>query len=300
MPEYKKPALVIDEQIQLLKERGIKINSEEDLANWLKNVSYFRCKNYFKNFRDTTTRRFISLTSFEDVKNLYLFDKKLRLLIFDALEIVETSLKTIVSNTMSTELGVGWLSNKDCFVEKFDHDSLMVDINKDYSNPLPDFETSISAHRKAYNGQELPPSWMIMEMITMGNISKIFESLGIRKCIDTICNHYQLPVNILISWFRCFTNLRNRCAHHSRIIYRNINMCPILPSRQKHKFLIEAEYIDNNTLYCALCCIQKILINIKIDSNFKKELKLLFDNNPSINLEKNGFTENWITEEIWK
>lgn len=138
-----------------------------------------------------------------------------------------------------------------------------------------------------------------MEFLTIGKVSIMFEHLNARNEKLEICNHFGLPENVLISWFHTFTVLRNRCAHHSRLIYRSIKT-PILPARRKHAFLKEVEDINRNSLYCGLCCIQFLVLKINLFCSFSQNLKDLIKDNNSLSLKNMGFTENWDKEPIWQ
>src|SRR5258706_8385542 len=104
MSTYKQPALNPEKQIALLKEKGLIIADENDAKYWLTHVSYYRLKHYTFTFKDID-HNFKTNTSFEQVLDLYLFDRKLKLIIFDAIETIEVAFKTLISNIMSCKYG---------------------------------------------------------------------------------------------------------------------------------------------------------------------------------------------------
>lgn len=294
MAKYKQPALTIDAQIEELKKKGLSIENEEILRFHLSHISYFRLKHYTYNFKDVETGRFVPSTTFDQVFELYSFDRKLRLILFDAIETIEVAIKTLISNIMSVNYGTHWYLEQKYFSASFGHNEL---INKVKGDFLEQEETSMISYKRLYD--ELPPSWMVMEFLTIGRISIIFEHLTVRNEKLEICNHFGLPENVLITWFHTFTVLRNRCAHHSRLVYRSIK-APILPARKKHIFLKEVDYINRNSLYCGLCCLQYLVSKINPECSFKDNLKHLIKNSKSISIENMGFTENWEEETIWQ
>ncbi|MCK4554461.1 Abi family protein [Candidatus Parcubacteria bacterium] len=91
---YSKQPKTFNEQIELIKSRGLIIDDEERLKKYLINISYYHLSAYFKSFQHSD--RFKDGTTFEDVINLYEFDKKLRLLLSDVLERIEKSFKCSV------------------------------------------------------------------------------------------------------------------------------------------------------------------------------------------------------------
>jgi abortive infection bacteriophage resistance protein len=300
MPIYKQKALTVDEQIVTLKQKGLIINDEDKAKYWLTHISYYRLKHYTYRFKDENGN-FIPITSFEEVLTLYFFDRNLKFIIFDAIETIEVAIKTLILNKMCCKHGTHWYEEKQFFGTSFDYNLFISKVENDFKEQDENSitEASITAYKKVYTQPILPPAWMVMEFISFGNISKIFEHLNDREEKLSICSHFSLPDNVLITWFHSFTHIRNRCAHHSRFIYRSISHQPILPSRKKHKFLNEVDSIDRSSLYCILCCMQYLVQKINPESNFKKSLINLIESNPQIEYHKIGFTNNWKKEAIW-
>jgi abortive infection bacteriophage resistance protein len=291
--EYKTPSLSIPEQIQLLKEKGLNITSENNVERWLSHVSYFRLKHYTNKFKDPQTGNFIPNSSFKQVIKLYLFDRELKFILFDAIETIEVAIKTLLSNSMSLLHGTHWYMEREHFSPSFNFDDFLIFVRKEVMDAD---EPSIKQYRLFYDEPELPPSWMIIELLSFGTMSKIFEHLAARDVKLEICWKFSLPDNIFTNWLHCITQLRNRCAHHSRIVYRSMAKTISLPSRAKHKFLEEVNEIDMSSLYATLCCIQNLIGKIQPESGFKMNLINLIDNNSDINYQYMGFTGNWRKE----
>ena len=79
---YDKPALTFEKQIELLEGRGLTVSDKARAANYLSNISYYRLSAYMLPLKVPGTDRFADRTTFDDVLNLYLFDREFRLLIF--------------------------------------------------------------------------------------------------------------------------------------------------------------------------------------------------------------------------
>jgi len=88
--KYTKPALKIQDQVALLRQRGLVIVDNDRALRHLSNISYYRLSAYMLPFKkldgNSITDIFEDGTTWDDVYNLYRFDRKLRLLIFDAIE----------------------------------------------------------------------------------------------------------------------------------------------------------------------------------------------------------------------
>ncbi len=90
--KYEKFPITVSEQITKLKKRGLYFENEIKAKDYLSNISYYRLRAYTFPFQDNTheNQLFNVDISFEQIINLYMFDRKLRLLIFDAIEKINT------------------------------------------------------------------------------------------------------------------------------------------------------------------------------------------------------------------
>jgi len=84
------------EQIALLKKRGMILLDEEFVHHCLSTVNYYRLSAYIKPFEAEKSSHTINPDiNFNDVWNLYVFDRELRLLFLDALERIDQVLKLL-------------------------------------------------------------------------------------------------------------------------------------------------------------------------------------------------------------
>ena len=93
MESFTKPAIDVEEQLQLLKSRGLKILDESRARCFLQAVSFFRLTPYMRPFQqpDDPQHHFRPGAGFRDLSRLYDFDRRLRLLVMDAIERVEVA-----------------------------------------------------------------------------------------------------------------------------------------------------------------------------------------------------------------
>ena len=115
--KYTKQPLTIDEQIELLKSRGLEFNDVNEAKNSLLNISYYRLSSYLYPFRipNDDKQRFMSGTIFEDILKFYSFDRKLRLLIFDSVERIEISVRTQLIYQLSLKHNSQWYLENSLF-----------------------------------------------------------------------------------------------------------------------------------------------------------------------------------------
>ncbi|HEY4146253.1 Abi family protein [Pinirhizobacter sp.] len=92
---YPKAALSFPNQLMQLQERGLRVANPDRAMHWLRRVSYYRLSAYFLPFKEGESFR--PGTEFNDVAGLYIFDRKLRLLVLDAIERIEVALRTSIT-----------------------------------------------------------------------------------------------------------------------------------------------------------------------------------------------------------
>lgn len=90
--KYAKPALSFQQQVQLLASRGLQINDQQRAEHYLAHINYYRLAGYCLPFE--AAHQFRPGVRFEDVIGLYVFDRELRLLVLDAIERIEVSVRT--------------------------------------------------------------------------------------------------------------------------------------------------------------------------------------------------------------
>ena len=299
----------------MLKDKGLVIGDEVLAVKWLNHVSYFRFKNFSYTFKDYNglNGNYIPGTTFEHVIDLYQFDRKLKVIVFAAIENIEVAVKTIISNTMSCKNGPHWYIEEKHFLDRkvksqtrsisfapenaiyFDHNEFLAKLENDCKNPN---EIFLQHYVKNYT-PIYPPSWMLMDLMTFGTLSLLFENLQPSEEKTTICESFGLTKAQLVSWLHAFAYIRNRCVHHSRLVYDRVKFAPALPVKTSRKFLIENDLVRHNSIYACLCCIQFILNTCNSSSDFKSQLKELINSYPHTNYDLLGFTPNWKTENLW-
>lgn len=94
MKEFKS----IDEQIELLKSRGLTIKDEEKAAKYLLTNNYYNIINgYSKPFLKLEDN-YIEGSSFDEVSHLYFFDKEIKDTFFNAILNVEHHVKSVLTH----------------------------------------------------------------------------------------------------------------------------------------------------------------------------------------------------------
>lgn len=278
-----KPATKYKEQVEKLSSRGLIIDNETECENFLKGVNYYRFSAYllpFKNSNDTYTQG----TSFNQVRQIYEFDTKIRSLIFSLIEIIELYLRTQFAYYFAHNHGpIGYI-NPDNFSSNHDHVKFMEHIQEciDENRNTP----IVIHHQRKYNGNF--PIWVIIELFSIGTLSRFFADMkrGDQRNIATTC-HWP-DYRIVPGWLKCLTELRNRCAHYSRLYYWKFISIPGFPKNVKTEGTNKRS-LFNQILVLKYLCPQKAVWN-----KFKADLSnLISAYSDSIDIKHIGFPDDW-------
>lgn len=296
--KYEKRPTTIKEQIKTLSERGLLIEDYKKAESYLSNISYYRLRAYTYPFQDNndSNHPFIKEVSFNRIIDLYIFDRRLRILIFNAIEKIEIALRTKIVYHFSLSHGSHFYENEKLYrdLRKFDEDISNLESEIDRST-----EDFIKHYKGKYDNPVNPPAWMSLEIVSMSLLSRIYSNLARSKEKVAVAKEFGLPtIEIAENWFRVISNLRNACAHHSRIWNRRFIVGVILPKNPSNSFL-ENIKIRNNKIYAYLAIIQYFLRIISPDSEFSVNLRELINTCPLGQIKEMGFPEDWIKEELW-
>lgn len=297
---YDKKSFTIEQQIWQLRERGMAIADENQVKHYLSQISYYRLAGYWWPMqKDKEKHEFKTNTKFEDVISLYNFDRELRILLFDVIEKIEISLRTKLIYHLSHEFDAWWFQNTEIFQDTGALVETLASIKEEVDRSKDIF---IREHKKKYKeDSRFPPAWKTLELTSFGSLSKLYGNLkNTIKSKDVIAqelgavNHTYLP-----SWLQSIAQIRNYCAHHSRLWNKNLPGTPKILSRPPHKWVKDVP-TDTQKLYLHLC-IMKYLINIIAPGNsFSKTLSELLEKYPSVDANALGMKANWAKEPLWQ
>lgn len=297
---YTKNALTIDQQIDQLKQRGLTI--DEDAFHFLSHISYYHLAGYWWPMQKEPKEDhlFKENSKLSDVIALYNFDRELRVVIFDAIEKIEISLRTKLIYHLSHEYGPWWFQNLEIFQNVPEAVKTLAVFEEELERSKDIF---IKEHKKKHKDDgRFPPSWKILELTSFGALSRIYGNLKntvtskdtIAKELGTV-NHTFLP-----SWLQSIAQIRNYCAHHSRLWNKNLPGRPKLLSAPPNRWIkdvpVEREW---HMLYIHLCCIKYILNIVQPQNHFTEQLVSLFEKYPGVDPNALGMKKGWSAEPLW-
>lgn len=317
MEIFNKPPLTYEKQVELLISRGLIVTDRKRAERHLANISYYRLSAYMLPYKKKENGIIIDTfkegTTWDDIYDLYVFDRKLRLLVFDAIERLEVAIRTQIIYQLSHKYGSHWQDNAHIFmpsreVTLRDGRKITIDVYREIQSHIKEqlhsnrAEVFIQHYHNKYDTPENPPSWMSVEIMYFNHLSKICTGLKNRADIVGIASYFALPPKTFCSWLHTMNYVRNICAHHSRLWNRDLNIVPEKLSFSKRLVWINTpDTAKRSKNYYFFCMINYMLQVANPTSQFKTKLKELLEEYKNvISLDSMGFPQGWEEEKMWE
>lgn len=265
--------------------------------DYLSHLNYYRLTAYWLPFEaDHASHTFNSGATFSAVLNVYVFDRELRLLVLDAIERVEVSLRTQWAYHLAHEHGAHAYLNQ-AIARKPDWWQSNLDSLRDEIKRAD--EVFIEHYRKTYADPPIPPIWAVCEVMSLGLLSRWFTNLKPKHTRTAIASVYRLDESVLQAFIRHITYIRNLCAHHSRFWNRRLTVTMKLP-RTKPSELVSSFNVSEPRMICnTLVMLAWFLDRISPDHHWKTRLRELI-HRYAIDPTLMGFPKDYEKRFIWR
>lgn len=295
----------LDEQIEILKSRGLIITDIGKTKKILLRENYFFINGYRHLFmKSNKDSNFIPGTTFEELYAMFVFDRRVRNIFFKNLLILENNIKSLISYQLSKKYG---FKEKDYLNPKnFSKDSMK---SRQVHDVLNKVKRQIRVNGKQHSATMhymtnygYIPLWILVKVLSFGIVAELYDILDESDQID-ISQIYNLDVETLAIYLSILSNYRNLCAHED-ILYDHRTQ-KVIPDTRYH-YLLNIDMTDNeynygkNDLFSVVIIMKQMLT----DDEFRElineigyEIDILEGktNTVPINnfLNKIGFPSNW-------
>ena len=204
----------IDEQIEILRSKGMVFEDYDKAREILMRENYFFLNGYRSPFLMNGTKRFIEGTTFEELYSLFTFDRFFRNIIFKNVLIVENNYKSIYSYVLSKKYGY---KEKDYLnINNFDRSK---EKNRQINDLLRKLKRQIringyqhQATSHYINNYGYIPMWVGVKVLSFGLMSELFTILKSEDRKE-IADYYNLSPEKIENYMSILANYRNLCAH---------------------------------------------------------------------------------------
>lgn len=259
-----KKFLNLDEQLEILKSRGLIISDEEKARVILFRENYFFLCGYRHVFlRSPKDRVYVEGATFEELYALFTFDRNFRNIIFKNLLIIENNMKSIMSYQLSKKYGY---KEKDYMkASNFTQDSKKVrQVNDLIKKMKRQIRVNGSQHSATYHyisNYGYIPLWILVKVLSFGLIGELFSVLKVEDQLS-IAEIYDLNVEVLSTYLNILSNYRNLCAHEDILFERRIerNIVDTKYHRMLNIPIMDDEYIyGKNDLFAVIIILKQML-----------------------------------------
>ncbi len=311
MRVYNKAPLNYQDQVRLLKARGLEVPDDKQAVEYLKRISYYRLSAFFLPYQQKKDR-FNKGVSFGQVLDTYNFDRELRLLIFDAIERIEVAIRTQIIYCIALKYNdAHWQDNKAMFkppfmingrtIDAYGELQLIIYNAKNTKHP----EVFIKHYMKKYQHPSNPPSWMCLELLTIGELSRLFKGLASNEDKQMIANIFGIHHTVFTSWLHTLTYVRNICAHHARLWNRTFAIKPDVLKKPQQPWM-DSIYENNKRTFYFICVLKYLLNAANPGNHLKEKIIQLFQKYEHVPVRFMGIPTNdagemlnWKSEPLW-
>ena len=315
---YAKGALTLEQQADQLIARGL-VAGRNELIGRLKVVNYYRLSGYLYPFRqpDETLR---PGTTLDMVWRRYNFDRRLRIILLDAIERIEVAVRTrLVYHFVQAHGPFGhlqetnlpgfkkrvwwrrWLRNVKALVklkglEKTEHKLWLAKLQSEHKRASDAF---VKHFANRYGDQhEYLPLWMACELMTCETALQLAYGVD-AQVLKRVAADFSFPDQQLLSWTKALFTLRNTCAHHARLWNRVFGVKPSVPGKNKNPKWHTSPSFANDRVGLLLTVCHHWLGKVSPTTQWKTRLFTLFDEYPEIPLAEMGMPASWRTHALW-
>ena len=296
--EFNKPPLDIPAQIALLKSRGMTFADEARAHRVLSHVNYYRLRAYWLPFEKlgqapaTENNHFFQdRTEFDEVYSLYVFDRRLRVLLLEAIERVEIALRTHWAQVLAEKYGSHAYLSEDIFYRKNVYANCITSLDEELQRSK---ETFVKHYQSKYTEPSRPPIWAIAELLTLGGLSKWIENINARQDRQAIAARFQLDEVVVRAFAHHLTHIRNICAHHGRVWNRKFTLIMTIPKQPKNLHeQFNRDQIEERKIYNTLVMLTWCIRAINPQTTWPQRVKELLLTRSEQDLKAMGAVETW-------
>lgn len=254
----------IDEQLEILKTKGLIIEDEEETKEILLRENYFFINGYrillMNSYRDKT---FVPGATFRELYSIFLFDRYFRNILFKNMMIIENQLKSVISYQLSKKYGY---HDKDYLNPKnFTQDKTKSRRVRDLIEKMKRQIRVNGAHHMAtmhyMNNYGYIPLWVLVKVLSFGIVCELYTILKPEDQL-AVADIFNTTPEYLENFLPILANYRNLCAHED-VVYEHRTEKTIFNTIYHEKLEIprmDDEYIYGKDDILALLIILKYLL----------------------------------------
>lgn len=255
----------LDEQIELLRQKGLVIEDIDYAKEVLLRENYFFLSGYRHIFlREDGSRKFKYGTNFRELYGMFNFDRQLRNILFKNILIVENNLKSILSHIMSKNHGFKeqHYLNAENFVNDYTKSRQINDLIRKMKRQINVNSKQHAATSHYINNYGYIPLWVVVKVLSFGIVGELYSILQ-KEDQQEIADVYGVSIFKLVNYLPILANYRNLCAHedlcfnnktHKKIEHTKYHDILNIPKDEKNEYIYGV-----NDLFAIIIIMKEIL-----------------------------------------
>lgn len=322
LPPYRKPHVDIHGQIALLRSRGMDVADPAKAAGYLERIGYYRISGYWYPLRQSriilgangkpatqVVDDFRASTSFGQAVDLYVFDKRLRLLFLDAIERIEVAFRVDIALLLGAR--DPWAHREAAFLPgsfarriiprtgRTAHQDWLSRLDQLTARSKDEFVRHFTTR---YSGPL--PIWIAIELWDFGMLSTFLAGMAVADQVLIGTKYGVQRPELLAGWMRGINLVRNICAHHGRLWNRSLVDQPKPPKVGELPLLdhIATDVFAQSRLYGVAAPMWFLLRTINPTTTWSARLRdqlAAFPTAPGAAIVQSGFPAGWNMLPLW-
>lgn len=305
---FTKPWKSWADQLATLESRGILVRDRAEAEAFLSHVNYYRLSGYLLAF-EKSRHVLIPGATFEQVRAAYEFDRVLRDLVTEALEVVEVDVRTAIAYHFGQHYGAYGHTSANRFFRRptshhgaklggFDHAAWLGNIRLEAGRSRERF---VEHFKQTYSGFPDLPVWIVTEVMSFGSLSRMYQGM-LATDQRAVAQRYGVQPRFLASWLHHLVYIRNVCAHHSRLWDRAWAIKPDLPPLPSWSPPLLP---GNDRMFASLLILRRLLARCPairpFDLEWKRRTESHIATPPAApnSLARMGLTSDWTDHPLW-
>lgn len=284
----------IDEQINILQERGLTIDDIDFAKEELIRENYFFINGYRHLFLENGSDKYYKEgTNFREIIALFNFDRQIRNIFFKNLLVVENNMKSIFSYQLSKEYGYrekDYLKNTN-FNRSPEKQRQINDLLRKMKRQIRINGGQHQATNHYIKNYGYIPLWVVVKVLSFGIVSELYTVMK-ESDQEAIAQVYGVSSENLIRYLPILANYRNLCAHEDIVYNHKTNK--LIEDNAIHAFLEipiqNGEYIyGKNDILSLIIILKQLLSDTQfrlLISELSYEIDVLAGRLKSINIKK--------------
>lgn len=306
--EHLKPYRTPAQLVGKLQAQGLAIANNAATERLIFTQNYFRLKAYFKPFIDEVTGDFYPGTTFAQVESVYEADQRIRDFLLPLLARQEVRIRGVLDNVVTSVTGDPFWHLDAAYFSNYERVRIALETaSRRFNSGKQEFAIHYRNKyytRASYHFRRVPPFWILSEMLTIEQLLSVASGLDKEKFAVSAgvnrLNECATPFGFdsygsLVTNLKCLLELRNICAHHSRLWNKNLQGPNAIA---KHMSIKPGK---TNRLYGQLVMLRIMCKAQGIPDGIEPFFSGLLAVEPTMlrQMGSMGFPPNWQTDPLW-